>query len=136
MTRPAASLFVRRVEDTACTIEIAHDEHDLFAHVLLDGDPELAPGDEVLVLGAPVHVSFGERRSLRRPARIVRASAVGRLWTKIAALFELTELYEVSFTPGPVPGEAALRAPTARPVPPASRAADFTPMPALARSPS
>jgi hypothetical protein len=39
---------------------------------------------------------------VRRRARIERATALGRVWTKFCGNFELHELYEVSFTDGRV----------------------------------
>lgn len=49
-------------------------------------------------------MSFGslmaEKLRLRRNATVTRASGIERLITKIAARFELTELYEVSFSSG------------------------------------
>ena len=47
---------------------------------------------------APTEVAFGERLVVRRTATVVRAGALERLWTKFAGNFELTELYEVSFS--------------------------------------
>jgi hypothetical protein len=84
---------------TACTIEVEHSEDSLHAHVSLDGDPLIRPGDRVLVHGEPIHVPFGQRQTFRRPATLERANLLERAWTRFAARFELSELYEVSFTP-------------------------------------
>lgn len=92
-----------RTEDTMCTIEIEHSEESLHAHVELDGAPVLSPGDRVRVHGAPIHVTFGDRLRLRRPATITRASRLERAWTRLIARLELTELFEVSFTPRRTP---------------------------------
>lgn len=91
--------FSRRTTDTQCTIEIEHSEDALHAHVELDEEFDLQPGDRVRVRGAPIRVSFGERVTLRRPATVERAGWVERQWTRFTARFELAELYEVSFTP-------------------------------------
>ncbi len=91
--------FARRSRDTLCTIEIEHSENHLHAHVELDDEGDLRPGDRVKVHGAPIRVSFGERLTLRRPATVERAGWVERQWTRLSSRFELTELYEVSFTP-------------------------------------
>jgi hypothetical protein len=72
----------------------------LHAHVSLDGDIDIRPGDEVTVHGAPVQIAFGDCVNLRRTATVVRAGAVKRLMTHVAGYFELTELYEVSFSDG------------------------------------
>ncbi|MBB5746073.1 hypothetical protein [Brevundimonas variabilis] len=84
---------------TPCTIEVEHSDESLHAHVALDGDPDIRPGDQVLVHGDPIHVAFGQRRTFRRFATVRRASPLERLWTKVTARFELSELYDVSFTP-------------------------------------
>lgn len=91
--------FARRSHDTQCTIEIEHSENHLHAHVELDDEADLRPGDRVKVHGAPIRVSFGQRLTLRRPATVERAGWLERQWTKLTARFELSELYEVSFTP-------------------------------------
>ncbi len=86
--------------DTPCRIEIEHTNEHLHAHVELDGDVSIAPGDKVRVHGAAVRVPFGGRLVERRMATITRATALGRAWTRLRARFELTELYELSFTAG------------------------------------
>lgn len=86
----------RRIE-VSCTVEIAHTAESLHAHVVLDGiEPEA--GDTVLVHDAPTNVRFGESLVCRRRATVVRAGPVRRAWTRLRARFELTELYEVSFS--------------------------------------
>lgn len=72
----------------------------LEAHVELDGDVQPTVGDRVVVHGAAVQVPFGESVTIRRQATIIRAHALQKLWTKLKSFFELTELYEVSFSPG------------------------------------
>jgi hypothetical protein len=37
---------------------------------------------------------------VRRRARIERATAIGRAWTRLRGQFEVAELFEVSFTTG------------------------------------
>jgi hypothetical protein len=90
--------MARRSRDTQCTIEIEHSEQYLHAHVELDDESDLRPGDRVSVHGAPICVSFGERLTLRRPATVERAGWLERQLTRIAARFELSELYEISFS--------------------------------------
>jgi len=82
-----------------CTVEVEHTADSLHAYVELDGDIGIGPGDEVILHGAPIAVKFGERIIERRVATVVRANLFQRLTTKLLARFELTELYEVSFTP-------------------------------------
>ena len=90
--------FLRRSLDVPCTIEVEHTPRSLHAHVDLQGI-EVGPGDSVLVHDAPIHVGFGERVVRRSHATVTKAGRIARLWTKVAAFLELTELYEVSFTP-------------------------------------
>lgn len=95
-----SSLFHRTRFDTDCTIEIEHSHDSLHAHVTLDRGGDLGPGDRVTVHGAPVKIAFGERMVLHRQATIEKATPLERAWTKIAARFDLAELYEVSFSSG------------------------------------
>ena len=81
-----------------CTVEIEHTPKSLHAHVVIDADFIVEPGDEVQVLNAPTDVPYGERIVVKRTARVRRASGLERAWTKLSGMFELTELYDVSFT--------------------------------------
>lgn len=83
---------------TACTVEVEHSNESLHAHVALDGDPAIGPGDRVRVHGAPIRLAFGERIVVRRGATIARATRLTRAWTRFAGHFGMAELYEVSFT--------------------------------------
>ncbi len=87
-----------RRETLGCTIDVEQ-SHDFFhAHVALDGDIRLGPGDRVRVHGAPVLVRFGEKLSERRTATVERANWLTRLWIRTVTHLQLSELYEVSFT--------------------------------------
>ncbi len=99
----APPFFGRRIQRTPCTIEIEHTERSLHAHVELDGGMALQPGDRVRVHGEPIRVVFGDKLVLRRDATVERAGWLERQWTRVAARFELSELYDVSFTPGRLP---------------------------------
>jgi hypothetical protein len=81
-----------------CTIEIEHSFDSLHAYVTLDCDIEMEPGAEVIVHGDRVHVPFGERVVLHRQATVIRPGWFDRTWTRFKSQFELTELYEVSFS--------------------------------------
>jgi hypothetical protein len=82
-----------------CTVEVEHTSDSLHAYVELDGDVEVGPGDEVILHGDPIVANFGEKFVEHRIATVVRASPLKRWATKVMSSFELTELYEVSFTP-------------------------------------
>ncbi len=82
---------------TPCTVEIAHTWHDFYAHVELQ-DNTVGPGDQVVVHDAPTAIDYGQHIKVEREATIARASWLSRFWTKFIARFELTTLYEVSFS--------------------------------------
>lgn len=84
--------------DVGCTVEVSHTFESLHAHVELDGDVKIYPGDEVIVHGAPIKVPYGECATIKRTATIVRASAIERLWTKATGRLEVMELLEFSFS--------------------------------------
>lgn len=89
-----------RTFETRCRIEIEQSQEQFHAHVELDGDIPIFPGDSVEVHGAPVRIAFGEKVVFDRTATVRRAGALRRAWTRFAGHFELAELYEVSFNPG------------------------------------
>jgi predicted thioesterase len=90
--------LTRTTHETPCTIEVEHSETSLHAHVNLDDNTPLQPGDRVRVHGASIQPVWGEKLTLRRMATVERASWLERQWTKISSNLELYELYEVSFT--------------------------------------
>ncbi len=92
------SLFAPETIEVACDIDIEQTQRSFHAHAVPDGI-DIRPGDTVLVHGLPGHVDFGEHLIFRSTATVTRAGALPRLWTKIAQLFELTELFEVGFQP-------------------------------------
>jgi hypothetical protein len=91
---------MRRSFDTPCTVEVEHGFDHLHAYVELDGDVEIYPGDKVRVHGASIRLPYGERLVEHRMATVTRATPLGRLWTRVKARFEITELYEISFSNG------------------------------------
>jgi hypothetical protein len=102
-------LFSTEVFETRCRIEIEQSPEHFHALVEIADGVEMEPGDRVLIHGDPVMVGFGERRIFDRTATVRRAGLLRRAWTRFASNFELTELYEVSFTPGRL-GSSARRA--------------------------
>jgi hypothetical protein len=92
------SALGRRRFELPCTIEIENTPESLHAHVTLDGDFVVEPGDEVQVIDAPQRPPYGDRIVARRTAVVTRAGPVERAWTRLVGNFELTELYDVSFT--------------------------------------
>ena len=94
------SLTTRSVEIVPCTIEIENTFDSLHAHVELHGTAPVEAGDEVLVHGDPIRVAYGNKVTLERNATVTRAGWLTRALTVMGARFELTELYEVSFSSG------------------------------------
>ncbi len=88
----------RQSFEAPCTVEIESSAEFLQAHVVIEGDYAVRPGDEVLLRDPPEKPQFGDRIVVRRTATITRAGLPERLWTRLAGNFELTELYDVSFT--------------------------------------
>ena len=94
-----AKLFGPRERiDVPCTVEVEHTFESLSAHVVLDGDIAVLPGDEVTVHGEAIRVPYGERGTFRRDATLVRAGPVERLWTRLTGDTEFMELCEFSFS--------------------------------------
>ncbi len=92
------SLNTGRVIRGACQVEIEQTPESLHAYAVLDG-VEIGPGDTVLLEGAPAGIGFGESGVFDCGFTVVRANRLMRAWTRLAGLFELTELYEVGFLP-------------------------------------
>jgi hypothetical protein len=89
---------MRRSFDIDCTVTVSNRFEDLSAHVELDGDIDILPGDSVLVHGAPLHPAFGEVMTDRRRATVTRAGLLERAWTRITGDLECLSLLDVSFT--------------------------------------
>jgi hypothetical protein len=96
----ALALLTSHSFETPCTITVEQSPEHFHAHVELADDVEMQPGDKVRVHGAPIQIPFGTRQVFERRATITRASPLMRGMTKIAAYFDLAELYEVSFNAG------------------------------------
>jgi len=84
--------------DTACTVRVSHTFESLYAHVELDGDVEIHPGDRVLVHGSDINPPFGEVQVERRQATVTRASWLERTWTRLTGDLDCLSLLDVSFT--------------------------------------
>ena len=93
--RPAARVF-----EVGCTIDIENTFDSCHAHVELDGNPEIHPGDAVKVQGDPLIVRYGEKLTLRRIASVRRAGGLKRAWTRIRGNLDCIELFDISFSSG------------------------------------
>lgn len=92
--------FVGEVFDVGCTIDIENTFDSCHAHVELDGNLEIHPGDAVRVEGEPVIVRYGDKLTLRRTARVTRAGHLKRAWTRMSGNLECLELFDISFSSG------------------------------------
>ncbi|MEM7665011.1 MAG: hypothetical protein AAF250_04075 [Pseudomonadota bacterium] len=99
LSAKVATGSARRFE-TPCTISVEQSSEHFHAHVDLIGDIEIEPGDKVRVHGDPISIPFGSKAVFERTATVTRAGPVKRALTRLAAYFDLAELYEVSFNAG------------------------------------
>ena len=88
----------RKRFDTSCVVKICNTFDSLEAHVELEDDIKIAPGDEVIVHGEPIRVPDGERAEINRTATIVQAGWLERSWTRMTGDLEFMELCEFSFS--------------------------------------
>lgn len=86
--------------DVPCTITVTHTNESLEAHVDLGAHMDRRVGDKIRVHGAAITVPFGDTITVHRIATVTRAGFLERAWVRLMAMFELKELYEVSFSPG------------------------------------
>jgi len=92
---------MRRIRfDTPCVISVEQSEMHFHAHVELADNLAIYPGDSIRVHGAPIQIPFGQSATFERSATVTRARPIERALTRLAAYFDLKELYEVSFNPG------------------------------------
>jgi hypothetical protein len=91
-------LFGGGTVEVRCDIDIEQTPDSFHAYAIPDG-VDIRPGDVVTVHDAPTGIGFGDRFTCVRTATVQRAGVLGRAWTELTALLELTELYEVGFQP-------------------------------------
>lgn len=89
-----------QVFDVPCTITVEQSPEHFHAHVDLPDGIEMEPGDKVRVHGDPISIPFGSKEVFYRTATVTRAGSVKRALVRLAAYFDLAELYEVSFNAG------------------------------------
>jgi hypothetical protein len=84
--------------DVDCTVRVSHRFEDLSAHVELDGNPAMHPGDEVMVHGVAPRPRYGEVLTERRRATVTRASWFKRTWVRLTGDLECLTLFDFGFT--------------------------------------
>jgi hypothetical protein len=86
------------IVELICLLDIEQTAESFHAHAIPEG-AEPGPGDVITVHDAPAAIGFGECYTGSSRATLQRAGAVRRLWTQFSSFFELTELFEVGFSP-------------------------------------
>jgi hypothetical protein len=89
---------VSRSFEVLCTVRVSHTFEELSAHVELDGDVQVEPGDSVLVHGTEINPPYGEVQTERRKATVTRASWVERTWIRLTGDLDCLSLLDVSFS--------------------------------------
>ena len=84
--------------DVYCTVSVSHTFENLSAHVELEGDVAIEPGDKVLVHGAAINPPYGEVQVERRLATVTRAGWLERTWTRMTGDLDCLSLLDVSFS--------------------------------------
>ena len=84
--------------EVACTVRVSHTFENLSAHVELEGEIPIYPGDRVLVHGAAINPPYGEVRVERRRATVTRANFLERAWTRLTGNLDCLSLIDISFS--------------------------------------
>jgi hypothetical protein len=92
------SVIGRETVQAVIDVEIEKTQDSFHAYAI-PSDIDLREGDEVMLHGVPADVEFGTRLILQCRATVRRANRLERAFTRLSAMFELTELYEVGFQP-------------------------------------
>jgi hypothetical protein len=79
------------------SLEMANTWEDLYAHVELEG-VDIGPGDAVKLHQVPYDLPYGQVRHVSGKASYFKASAFKRWFITTFSRFEITMLYEVSFS--------------------------------------
>ena len=95
-------LLGRKRVEIRCAVDIEKTPESFHAYAIPQGI-DIRPGDILTMHDVPAAVVFGERIVCECRATVQRAGPIERLWTRIAGFAELTELYEVGFSPWRAP---------------------------------
>ncbi len=79
------------------SLDMSNTWEDLYAHVDLE-DVDIGPGDSVKLHQVPVDLPYGQKRQVKGKASYFKASALKRWFITTFSRFEITMLYEVSFS--------------------------------------
>lgn len=81
-----------------CRVRVAHTFEELSAHVELEGQIPIGPGDRVLVHGKAINPPYGTVQVERRRATVTRATWLERTWTRLTGDLHCLSLLDVSFS--------------------------------------
>jgi hypothetical protein len=90
--------FRARSFEIGCTVRVSHTFESLFAHVELDGNVPIFPGDRVRVHGTDINPPYGSVCVERRMATVTHAGFLERTWTRLTGDLDCLSLLDVSFT--------------------------------------
>jgi len=79
------------------SLDMANTWEDLYAHVNIEGI-DIGPGDAIKLHQVPVDLPYGQKKFVKGKASYFKASATKRWFIKTFSRFEITMLYEVSFS--------------------------------------
>jgi len=79
------------------SLDMANTWEDLYAHVELEG-VDIGPGDAIQLHQVPVDLPYGQKRRVTGKASYFKASSLKRWCIRTFSRFEITMLYEVSFS--------------------------------------
>lgn len=79
------------------SLDMANTWEDLYAHVDIQGI-DIGPGDAIKLHRVPVELPYGQKRFVQGKASYVKAGVMKRWFIKTFSRFEITMLYEVSFS--------------------------------------
>jgi hypothetical protein len=96
--------------DVPCTVDLAQLPETLHAHVELSGI-DIEPGDTVLIHEAPSQIGYGEQRVFNRRATVMRAGRLYRWWVRLTSGVQFSTLWDVGFSPDPLPATIRRRKP-------------------------
>ena len=89
--------FWSRTERVECTLDLERTHEHFHTHLELIGEIFPEAGDAVLLEADPIHLEYGETRTMKSTAVVKRASRLRRWWTRVTGRLEFYELYDVGF---------------------------------------
>lgn len=92
------SVFGRQTVQATIDIDVEKTPESFHVYAV-PADIEIREGDELMLHGVPTDIAYGAQFTMQCQATVQRAGLLKRAWTRLAGIFEITELYEVGFQP-------------------------------------